>query len=382
MLQLMQQSSKYESLAKQQAKEGFAFEKGVVMSVQSPVPSVLIADADPYLCRVFEAKLHKDNQFDVVVANTGTEASLAALKQGFSLILWDARLRDTSRFLPRLRALCPRASILLMTTDDRPTLDMELRRLDITEILIKPFSLDTLIEKLRHSLSSPVLTEKTANLDFARIGQRLTLISPEGSCSTRVLERYQDSFVVVGAPRVEVPADFAPGLSVRVEINGEDARFFFQSQLFRYLSLPVPAWELALPTRIHREQRRKQPRVHLVLPIRIEPLQVDESISTESQAAILNLGATENISASGCTLISEAKLEVGMRVHFSIAASALSQIEGEGRVVRIESLHEAKNLQNSHIAITFDGLETHSDKLLRELVKAGGATQDIVRSRY
>ena len=342
------------------------------MSVQFPVPSVLIADADPYLCRVFEAKLHKDNQFDVVVANTGTDASQAALKQGFSLVLWDARLRDTSRFLPRLRALCPRASILLMTTDDRPTLDMELRRLDITEILIKPFSLDTLIEKLRRSLTSPVHTEKTANLDFARIGQRLTLISPEGRCSTRVLERDQDMFVVVGAPRVEVPADFAPGLSVRVEINGEDALYYFLSQLFRYLALPVSAWELALPTRIHREQRRKQPRVHLALPIRIEPLQAVEGVTLESQDVIHNLGATENVSVSGCTLISEAKLEVGMRVRFAIDASASSQIEGEGRVVRIDPLPEAENLQNTHIAIKFDGFEALSDERLRELLKTGG----------
>ncbi len=363
MLHLRQQRSKYERLAKKQAKEEFPFEKGVVMSVQFPVPSVLIADADPYLCRVFEAKLHKDNQFDVVVANTGTDASQAALKQGFSLVLWDARLRDTSRFLPRLRALCPRASILLMTTDDRPTLDMELRRLDITEILIKPFSLDTLIEKLRRSLTSPIHTEKTANLDFARIGQRLTLISPDGKCSTRVLERDQDSFVVVGAPRVEVPSDFAPGLSVRVEINGEDALYFFQSQLFRYLSLPVPAWELALPTRIHREQRRKRARVDLALPIRIRPAQQD---------TIFNSGATENVSESGCTLISDAKLEVGMRVRFVIDASSSSQIEGEGRVVRIEPLPEADNLQNTHIAIKFDEFETLSDERLRDLVKAGG----------
>ncbi len=342
------------------------------MSVQFPVPSVLIADADPYLCRVFEAKLHKDNQFDVVVANTGTDASQAALKQGFSLVLWDARLRDTSRFLPRLRALCPRASILLMTTDDRPTLDMELRRLDITEILIKPFSLDTLIEKLKRSLTFPVHTEKTANLDFARIGQRLTLISTDGKCSTRVLERDQDTFVVVGAPRVEVPTDFAPGLSVRVEINGEDALYFFQSQLFRYLSLPVPAWELALPTRIHREQRRKQPRVHLALPIRIELFQAAEGVAPESQKAILNLGSTENVSESGCTFISESKLEVGMRVRFAINASSSSQIEGKGRVVRIEPLPETENLQNTHVAIKFDGFETLSDERLRALMNSGG----------
>src|ERR1051326_1784503 len=117
------------------------------MNARSLPPLVLISDAEPYICRVFEAKLVKDNQFRVVCATSGSEALQAALQQPFDVILWDLRLRDSESLLPELRALSPYAALLLMTTDDLPQLTAETPRLDVTDVLTKPFGLDTLVER-------------------------------------------------------------------------------------------------------------------------------------------------------------------------------------------------------------------------------------------
>ena len=72
------------------------------MVALSTPPSVLIADADPYIGRVLEAKLVKSNRFHVTIATSGADAIQAALQQAFSILLWDVRMRDTALLLPRL----------------------------------------------------------------------------------------------------------------------------------------------------------------------------------------------------------------------------------------------------------------------------------------
>ena len=340
------------------------------MVVQNSVASVLIADADPYLCRIFEAKLLKDTPFDVVVANTGHDASQAALVKGFNTILWDTRLRDTLRYLPRLRALCPEASIFLMTTDDHLSLNSDLRHLDISEILVKPFGLDVLIERVRASFSNPSLPGATANLDFARIGQRLAIISEEGRCVTRALERRDETFVVVGAPRVSQPADFSERLPVRVEIVGEDALYSFQARLLKALDLPIPSWEINLPTRILREQRRKHSRINLALPIQMEQILPSASSDLSQPSPQILVGMTEDVSMNGCSVVSRKPLEVGMRVRFAIEGLPLSQIEGEGEVTRIQPLNEPDNPMRHQLGIQFRDLPSLFKKRLRSLVES------------
>ena len=114
---------------------------------------VLVADGEPTLCRVFEAKLTNEGCFRVASAFTGIEAYRLALQQPFDILLWDLRLRDSDTMLPRLRTLCPDAAFLLMSTDDRPAVSVPVSRLDIACILVKPFGLDTLETCVRTALS-------------------------------------------------------------------------------------------------------------------------------------------------------------------------------------------------------------------------------------
>lgn len=120
----------------------------------NPAPySVLVADAEPTLCRVFEAKLTKEGRFRVASASNGMDAYRLALQQSFDILLWDLRLRDSDTLLPRLRALCPDTALILMSTDDQPAVSVPVSRLDIAGILVKPFGLDTLETYIRTALA-------------------------------------------------------------------------------------------------------------------------------------------------------------------------------------------------------------------------------------
>ena len=235
------------------------------------VPTILIADADSYICRVFEAKLAKDRSFGTVCVTSVAEALRAAAQNVFNVILWDMRLRDSISLLPRLRALCPEAALLLLTTDDRPTLESDLARLDVSDILVKPINLDALIERIHSALDAPKSVQLSAPMDITRVGQRLELTSALGTCVTRVLDNNYDSFVVVAEPRVRVPGDFRAGLRLRAQITGEDAIYSFTTRLLRAVTDPVDGWEVQKARSIRREQRRKHPRKPMSVVISLEP---------------------------------------------------------------------------------------------------------------
>jgi CheY-like chemotaxis protein/c-di-GMP-binding flagellar brake protein YcgR len=355
------------------------------MLARSPTPSVLIADAEFYICRVLEAKLSKDNRFRVVTATTGLAALQVALDQSFDVIMWDMRLRDTSDLLPRLRALCPRAALFLMTTDDRPMLDADILRLDVAGILVKPFSLETLVDQLEQALKQMSATSAAAVIDLARVGQLLTLVSPGGRCVTRVLDRNLDTFTVLGAPRVETPADFATGLRLRVQVKGDDALYSFNSRLLRFLSHPIPRWELRLPSVIRREQRRKYPRVPMRIPVVLTNRLPGEMASAgrppapraEALEPFAITGLTEDLSMGGCALLSAQPLPLGTPVRFDLQHTALHGLEGEGTVVRIQPLVSAEtppeeSASRFRLAVQFTAVEAGVRRRLRSLFGPNG----------
>jgi DNA-binding NarL/FixJ family response regulator len=349
------------------------------MTPQPAPPSVLIADADPYICRVFEAKLTKEDPFRAMSVTTGQEGLLAASQNVFSAILWDLRLRDTPRLLPRIRALCPEAALLLLTTDDRPKLDSDLARLDIADILVKPLNLDTLVDRVRAALDAPQPTSQSSPIDVARVGQRLHLTSAQGACVTRILENRQDTFTVVGAPRVQVPEDFRTGLRVRAEIVGEDAVYRFGTHLIGTVDEPIEAWEIQKPRIIRREQRRRFAR---------HPLSFAISLETETGAAIPIEavvhtrpddmregepidGQTEDVGIGGCALVADVSLPAGTVVHFELTPPIDSPISGSGRIVRTSpfSLTGSPTSDEVHrLAVQFTSLPPESRRVLRTIL--------------
>ena len=306
------------------------------------VPSVLIADADPYICRVFEAKLTKDNPFRTMSVTTGKEALQAASQNIFNVVLWDMRLRDSSRLLPHIRALCPQAALLLLTTDDRPTLESDLARLDVSGILVKPLNLDALVDRVRAAIDAPQSVSLTVPMDITRVGQRLELTSALGTCVTRVLENGHDSFTVVGAPRVDVPRDFRIGLRLRAQIVGDDAVYSFTTRLIGAVNEPIDGWQVQKPRAIRREQRRKYSRMPLTFAISLEPEggierpigALSESAGAPVRVGMPVRGRTEDFGIGGCSLVSDIALPAGTPVCFVLTSSADGPITGSGTIVR------------------------------------------------
>jgi len=265
------------------------------MPAVANTPSVLVVDAEPYICRVIDARLTKDSNFVVTCSSSGTEALQAVFRQAYDVILWDLRLFDNEEHLPRVRALCPSAGLILMTTDDRFALHPGLSYLDIAAILNKPFGLDNLVATINRVLLGPQAMKGVRRLEMNHIGREVELISPNGRCMTRIYASGQDTFEVVGPPRVKFPEDCVPGASIQVVLQGDQAVFTFASQLLRSIASPAPRWELALPATIRREQRRRYLRfplprvaVHLELPATeagtarsLTDLSVDETAQSE-----------------------------------------------------------------------------------------------------
>jgi DNA-binding NarL/FixJ family response regulator len=349
------------------------------MTPQPAPPSVLIADADPYICRVFEAKLIKEDPFRAMSVTTGQEALLAASQNVFSAILWDMRLRDTLRLLPRMRALCPGAVLLLLTTDDRPTLDSDLARLDVSDILVKPLNLDTLVDRVRAALDAPQSVSQSSPIDVARVGQRLNLTSAQGSCVTRVLENRQDTFTVVGAPRVQVPPDFRPGLRLRAQIVGEDAVYSFGTHLIGTVDEPIEAWEVQKPRVIRREQRRRFARHPLSFAISLEladrteiPMEAVVRTRPDSihETGLID-GQTEDVGIGGCALVADVDLPAGTAVRFVLTPSTDQSISGSGRIVRTTpfSLTGSPSPDAVHrLAVQFVSLPAESRRVLRAVL--------------
>ena len=309
----------------------------------TPAPfSVLVADAEPTICRVFEAKLTKEGRFRVACASTGTDAHRLALHHYFDILLWDLRMRESDTLLPRLRALCPDAALLLMSTDDEPVMSVTLARLDCAGVLIKPFGLDTLEARVRAALVQRPRRQPLHLVGF--VGQAVTLRTPAGSCRTRVLENDQDTFLVVGAPRVTTPLDFAVGQAVQVQYHGRGAIYSFDSTLLRAVKNPLLCWELAMPEIIHRSQRRRTPRLPLQNPIRLS----FDFNATDSAWE----GMTIDLSEGGAAVVMPVAIEPGAHVHFLIS----TDIAGQATVVWIQPQPDPDGALSHRMGLRFDGL--------------------------
>lgn len=322
----------------------------------NPAPfSVLVADAEPTICRVFEAKLTKEGRFRVACASTGLDAYRLGVQYPFDIILWDLRLRDSDTVLPRLRALCPAAALLLMTTDDEPAVSVAVSRLDVAGILIKPFGLDTLETHIRSALAQRRQEQPLHQLGF--VGQYLTLRSPAGECGTRVFKNAQDSFLVVGAPRVATPPDFAVGQKVQVEYIGRSALYSFDSVLLGEVTDPLPCWELAMPSLIHRHQRRQALRTEVETPIQLH--------AASDPSVLLCEGTTTDLSVLGAAFLSTTDVEVGTQVQFTLSPDAV----GRATVVRTEPHTDTHGVPGHRIALRFDDLSPETQAHLQNLLE-------------
>lgn len=297
------------------------------MVALSETPLVFIVDAEPVNCRLFDAKLTRNQEFRTLCANSGAEAVRLAAQETFSVILWDMRMQETLSLLPRLRAFCPQSALLLLTTDDRLTLPITLQRLDIADILIKPLNLDTLLKRVRHAVNASPLPPVTPSLEIVFVGQQIVLRRDTGTCTTRVVAVGLNTFAVAAPPRVDAPADFIPGAFVRIVLPAADAIYSFEANILERTEMPVPQWEIAMPRSIQREQRRQFSRAVIRAAVTLSAQN-----PSETDAAIH--AVTRDIGFGGLALVSENALAPGTDVAFDLKQTGQENLAGFGRVVR------------------------------------------------
>ena len=328
------------------------------MSV-TPVPSVLISDAEPHHTRVFEAKLSRHNAYSVTGASTATEALSYAFQKSFDVILWDMRLRETFTVLPRLRSLCPQAVLLLMTTDDRPVVPDEIARLTVADVLVKPIGLDTLIQRIENARQLKRPDQGTAHIEISYVGQTIRLNIGAEKFSTKIWEVAPDYFHVIASPRFSAPPVFEVGRRVMAEVLSDDALYRFVTRITDRSENPVSLWKVQMPALIRRYQRRRSLRRGLSFPLQLVALET-------------SFGAlTQDISLSGCLVLADTPLEVGSQVSLR-AGDGTEGISGTGRVMRLESfsrdLATPEEQTRYRIALEFTDLASETRDFLQTLV--------------
>jgi DNA-binding NtrC family response regulator len=110
-----------------------------------PRPWVLVADRDESVGRAL-ARRFQERGIEARATASGQEAlSLASLGTP-SLAVVDLRLADMRgvELARRLRALDPEVTVVVTTTDKRPALEVEARRVGIAHYAHKPLDLDRL----------------------------------------------------------------------------------------------------------------------------------------------------------------------------------------------------------------------------------------------
>jgi c-di-GMP-binding flagellar brake protein YcgR len=316
------------------------------MLIDAAPKTVLVVDPDPAISRVVRAGLSRDRQFTVTAAFHARDALAAALAAPFDIVLWALNQTGDGVTLARIRALCPSAALILMTTDDRLRPEPDNGPLDVAGVLVKPFGLDSLYGQVAAS----VFARPHGCVAIVAVGRQVTLVSAGGRTVTRIYSFDHSSARVIGAPRAVEAPDLAPGTVVVAEFPGCDALYRFRARLKRRVQTPVSAWELSLPLSIQRRQRRKHPRVQTNLPIRLQPLSVQpllpqtlpDSIASALTDMVAVDGATENISLGGCLVVVPRAIPEGVQVSMTLRAGGTASLVLTGQVRRcVPRVHPA-----------------------------------------
>jgi c-di-GMP-binding flagellar brake protein YcgR len=251
----------------------------------------------------------------------------------------------------------------------------------VSDTLVKPFNLETLVEKVHLALTRSPVERTYPRLALARVGQQIALYTEDGVCATRVLNCLQDTILVTGAPRVETPAEMSVGQRVRVHIQGQDALYSFQSRITRQHFYPIPCWELAKPRVIRRQQRRKHTRYPLRLEVSVRPLSAPEpeeenrpsvQQAFQSESADGRTEYTADVSLGGCAITTERPLKIGENVRLVFFSGKEETYAGQGRIVRIQPVSPpSRAVDFFRLGVRFTELNTATRRFLRDRLQSG-----------
>ena len=118
-------------------------------------PRVIVADDDPFICRVLKGMLEAIEQ-DVALATNGLEAVDLALGMAAALIILDVKMPELDGFqtCARIRKLpgYERTPIVILTFDNGENSQSAASRAGATMFLVKPFTTASLMLALSRFL--------------------------------------------------------------------------------------------------------------------------------------------------------------------------------------------------------------------------------------
>lgn len=119
------------------------------------MPSILVVDDDPEM-RALLLDVLRNEGYEVVEANNGTEAVLALRARRFDVILMDKNMPGPSGLdlIPGFRRVCPGTQIILMTAFGDVASYMEAAEKGAVEYLFKPFRMEDMKAAIAKALGS------------------------------------------------------------------------------------------------------------------------------------------------------------------------------------------------------------------------------------
>jgi len=115
---------------------------------------ILIVEDDVYLKFIYKKALSDSLDVNVKIAKTWREGKVFLLHQIFDLVILDIKLPDVNGIdaLREIRQLKEEQKVIMASSYGSKENIMELARLKASGFLLKPFSMEMLIEKIKQVL--------------------------------------------------------------------------------------------------------------------------------------------------------------------------------------------------------------------------------------
>ncbi len=118
---------------------------------------ILVVDDEVVFCELLKTLL-KSSGHDVLTANNGRQALEVFKQHRPQFTMLDLRLpeMDGLEVLKQIRAIDTKAAVMILTAWGSDALELQARRLGVTDFLSKSLSFDTIVASLQRGLMEPV----------------------------------------------------------------------------------------------------------------------------------------------------------------------------------------------------------------------------------
>src|SRR5712691_2524390 len=118
--------------------------------------TILVVDDEAVFCELLKTLL-KSHGHEVLTANSGREALEIFKRHRPQFTMLDLRMPEMSglEVLKQIRAIDSKAAVMILTAWGSDALELQARRLGVTDFLSKSLSLDTIMASLQRGLIEP-----------------------------------------------------------------------------------------------------------------------------------------------------------------------------------------------------------------------------------